>query len=258
MIQNLQDLVEHLRANPDVIGLVRYGRRRPDDMAPGGDFDLFVFLEASPEDVESIHFCVKGVPVDLNLRCLDDLKKGEPLTEIDWCVKTGEILHDPTGRLKKAISEVPDRWGRPDEHLTEHDVAFSRFSHQHAIDKVTGRLDEDPLFCEYLLGVNIFWLVQTYFHIRRLDHPGDRHALPWLRKHDPPVFEQIEGFYGAHNLSEKLKITERLTELVLEPIGGPWREDELIAFGRKRKVRNLPSKGNEVFARLFGEDSEGE
>ena len=53
---SLGELVDRLKGNPLVIGIVRYGGRLMDDQSTGGDFDLFLFLEARPEDVESLHF----------------------------------------------------------------------------------------------------------------------------------------------------------------------------------------------------------
>ena len=53
---SLGELVDRLKGNPLVTGIVRYGGRLMDDQSTGGDFDLFLFLEARPEDVESLHF----------------------------------------------------------------------------------------------------------------------------------------------------------------------------------------------------------
>jgi predicted nucleotidyltransferase len=65
MFQNLDDLIARLESNPRVVGIVRYGSRRPTDLSLGGDFDLFVFVKERPPDIESIHFYVGDIPVEL-------------------------------------------------------------------------------------------------------------------------------------------------------------------------------------------------
>jgi predicted nucleotidyltransferase len=79
-IDTLPALIDRLKAHPGVIGIVRYGGRRVDDPAPGGDFDLFVLLDDPPPPVESLHFYVGHIPVDMNLRTLADLDRATPLT----------------------------------------------------------------------------------------------------------------------------------------------------------------------------------
>lgn len=114
------------------------------------------------------------------------------------------------------------------------------------------RLKTQPLFCEFLLGTNIYWLVQTYFKVRGLAYLDERLALEQLAKEAPQIGRNIAKFYGAKNLTEKLKITEALTEQVLSPLGGPWHKGEVIAFGVDDTAENLNEKGRQMFTHLFG------
>ncbi len=231
MFQNLEDLVARLESNPRVVGIVRYGSRGQTDLAPGGDFDLFVFVKERPPDVESIHFYVGDIPVDLNLRSLDDLRRSKPLTDIDNALIEAEILYDKTGTLSQGLASLSERWKQAPSNLTEHEISWNRFCQQHVLDKVKGRFTDDPLLCEFLLATNIYWLVQTYFRVRCMLYLGEKDALEWLKLNDPEVHDGIRRFYASSNLTEKLEISERLTELVLAPIGGSWRRGELITFG---------------------------
>ena len=52
----ISDLIERLKANPEVLGIVRYGSRTIQDKSKGGDFDLFVIVQMRDPDLESIHF----------------------------------------------------------------------------------------------------------------------------------------------------------------------------------------------------------
>ena len=251
MLQNLRDLIARLERNPRVVGIVRYGSRRPDDVSPGGDFDLFVFVEERPSDVESIHFYVGDIPVDLSLRTMDDLRRSQPLTDIDYVLRDAEILYDRTGRLGHKLASLGERWGPSLRDLTEHEVNMNRFCQIHVLDKVKDRIHDNPILCEFLLGTNIYWFVQTYFRVRSIPYPGEKKALEWLEGKDPKVYGDIRYFYASHDLKEKLHISERLTELVLAPIGGSWRKGELVVFGTDTDAEHLQCKGQKVFSELF-------
>ena len=252
MSRNLKNLVARLESNPSVVGIVRYGRRPLTDASPGGDFDLFVFVKERPPDIESIHFYVGDIPVDLSLRSLDDLRSDEPLTAFDTVLVDAEILHDETGILAQEMASLGERWLLTSGDLTEHEVHMSRFCQQHVLDKVRGRITDEPLLCEFLLATNIYWLVRTYFRVRCIPYLGEKDALEWLEVNDPEVYADMQRFYASHDLNEKLDVNERLTEAVLAPIGGPWRREELLVFGTHTDVTRLQSKGQKVFSELFG------
>jgi len=251
MFQNLDKLVARLENNPRVVGIARYGSRRATDVSPGGDFDLFVFVKERPPGIESIHFYVGDIPVDVNIRTLEDIWRNEPLTNIDIALADAEILHDKTGTLSREFGALHERWKQTSSNLTEHEIVWHRFCQQHVLDKVRGRIVEEPLLCEFLLATNIYWLVQAYFSIRRIPYPGEKDALRRLESKEPQVYAEIQRFYVSHDLDEKLEISERLTELILAPIGGPWRRGELLAFGIDANVEQLQSKGRKAFSELF-------
>lgn len=254
-------LVQRLQRHPDVIGLVRYGGRRVGDMAPGGDLDLFVFLKGEAPPVESLHLYVgkppNEIPVDLNVRTLEDLEREEPLTPIDRALVGGEIVYDPGGALQETLPHLAARWPEPVPPLHDHDIAFERFSKTHILDKVRGRLDSQPTLCAFLLHTNIYWLVQSYFGLRQMAYPGEKPALGWLEIHESDLYAQVAAFYETTNLEEQVRLTEALTVKVLEPVGGPWRRDEVLAFGRAPDAPDLQERGRALFQRLLGADAPG-
>jgi len=235
-----------------VLGIARYGRRPAHDMSPGGDFDLFVLVKECPEDVESLHFYLGGVPVDLNIRTIEHLRRSEPITEFDVVLTNAEILYDETGALQKELPALEKRWGQGPAELTDHDAQFNRFCQRHVLDKVRGRIEKEPLLCHFLLATNIYWLVQTYFRIRSLPFRGETDALKWLEANEPEIFRGIEQFYAAGALEEKLEITERLIELVLAPVGGSWGRGELVVLGTHSRAEGLDKKGRKLWQELFG------
>ena len=252
MVDNLKALVTQLKRNPSVIGLARYGSRSPADLSAGGDFDLFVFVEDRPHDIESIHFYVAGIPVDLNIRCLEDLHRLEPLTPFDTALIDAEILYDRIGTLPQELAALDERWQREPGQLTEHGVNMRRFCQQHVLDKARGRTATDRLLCQFLLATNIYWLVEAYFAVRCLHFPGEKHALKWLSAKEPQIHAEISRFYESDDLDEKLEMNERLTELVLAPVGGPWRRDELMVLATGPDAVHLLSQGETIFRSLLG------
>ena len=136
-----------------------------------------------------------------------------------------------------------------------HATAFMRHGHRHLLDKVRGRLERDPLLANFLLSVNPYWLMESYFRLRRLPFYGEKRALTYWRQHEPELYGALGAFYGTTNLEEKLRLMERLTDLVLAPVGGAWQQGEVLAFGHSEMGDELAEKGLEVYRKLFGETS---
>ncbi len=252
MMRTPGDLVARLEANPDVVGIARYGGRHPSDGSLGGDLDLYAFLERRDPGVESLHFHVGEIPVDLGLRTLEDLRRDEPEPDFDRVLVGAEVLYDPSGQLDRELDAARRRWGRAPGSLSENGIAFQRFSQQHLLDKVRHRTESDPLLCELLMGTNVYWLLQNYFHVRGLPYPGEKGALAWVGEKEPRMHDAIRRFYACRDLGGKLAISERLTELVLDPIGGAWRKGEVLALGADDGVDGLQVRGQRVFSALFG------
>ena len=230
-----------------MLEIIRYGRRRVQDSSPVGDFDLFVFVDESPDKVESLHFHVGEIPVDMNIRMLSDLRGEAPLTEYDYLILDSEVLFDIDGVLGDTITKARERWPERTPRLTDSVANFDRFSHQHLLDKTKYRLDTEPLLCNILLHSNIGRLLQTYFRVRGEPWQGERSALEWLEVQAPEIVEEINLFYDAPTLTQKYAITERLTELVLAPVGGPWREGKLLALALHEDASSLANEGSTIF-----------
>jgi hypothetical protein len=253
MLDDLQSLINRLKRNSSVVGIVRYGGRKLNDMSLGGDFDIFVFVEQRLPAVESLHFFVQDIPVDLNIRTLDDLRRDVPLIPFDITLMTVELLYDPHGELQPLLTDVKNRWHTQTENLDEHTLAFMRFAHRHTLDKVRHRLETEPLLSELLLSSNVYWLMQNYFRVRGMPFPGEKDTLIWLKVHDTKVYQLINQFFITNNLGQKMEISEALSEIVLRPIGGLWHKSEILALGLDENVENLQEQGREAFQKLLGE-----
>jgi hypothetical protein len=135
---------------------------------------------------------------------------------------------------------------------TAHDIARARHGHRHVLDKVDDQLNTMPVFCQYLLGANIHWLVETYFRARGLPFYGEKRAIEHLRAAEPEIYEVLARFYDTQDLARKVEFTEDLSQRVLAPIGGLWRRDEVLA-SRDENSADLKTRGRCVSDYLFGD-----
>jgi hypothetical protein len=235
MIKTINEFVTSLRNNPNVIALIVYGSRRIDDNSLGGDFDLFVFVnEEVTTEIESIHLYISDIPVDLNIRTKLDLRSNVPLTDIDFALFDGEIIYDKYNEMSALMEQAKLKWTYSSEELSSSQIDWERFSQQHVIDKIRYRLKEDVVFSRFLLNTNIYWLINNYFRIRGLKYKGEKQAIISIREKSPEIYEIIEKFYSTNCLETQFKLTKNLTELVLRPVKGSWRKDELIFLPRRK------------------------
>lgn len=250
-MQSIKEMLAILKSTPNTLGLVEYGSPHKSDNYETGDYDLLLILQDKVYDVESLHFYIKTIPVDLNVRSLQEIQDLEFPKGFETFLLEGRIIYDPTKKVSQELQKLKERQKTCyPKKFSEHSIAFARHGHKHVLNKIKGRLDTLPLLCRFLLNTNIYWLVETYFNIRNLPFRGEKHALNYLKESDPDIYQGIEDFYASTSLQQQVEISKRLTKLILEPVGGQWRDDEVLAFGDD-ETGDLQNKGKELFQELF-------
>ena len=249
-MQTIKEMLLALESNKEVLGLIEYGSPRRHDDLLTGDYDLFVILKTKDSDIESLHFYINKIPVDLNIRTFEEIEKLKFAKGFETALLSGRVIYDPTGEVKQELQKLIQRHKkhRPKD-TTEHAIAFTRHGHKHIFDKIKGRTEKMPLLCKLLLNTNIYWLVETYFDVRNLQFRGEKHAIAYLEKHETKIYKKIVNFYAAEDIQRQVKISKDLTKHVLKPVDGAWNDDEVLAFGDE--VKNLQQKGKELFQKLF-------
>ena len=104
-MHSIGDLLERLIQHSAVIGLIEYGSNHRDDDFSSGDYDLFVIFDSLTIAVESLHFDVNGVPVDLNLRTLDYLRCLKSLSGFESALVGARVIYDSTGELARSSND---------------------------------------------------------------------------------------------------------------------------------------------------------
>jgi hypothetical protein len=218
-MQSIEDMITILTGHPDVLGLMEYGRARVGDERILGDYDLFAVLKRKDRKVESLHFYVGGVPVDPNLRTLDEIRDLDRATDFDNVLLEMRIIYDPAGDVEQEIRALRQRHEEaPPNKTSSETVAFIRHGARHSFDSIRGRLDSNPTLCSYLLHQNVYWLVRHYFLVRNLEFKGDKFALDYIRRHEPQMYELIERFYTASDHTTQMELSYSIAEGVHAPV----------------------------------------
>ena len=252
-MESINEMIRVLESNLRVIGLIEYGSSVRGDTTEAGDYDLFVVLDERPFGVESLHFYVSRVPVDLNLITVSELKELEESDSFRIiALQNGTVLYDSNGLVRELLEKVR-RMGRTPPVLSDHSIAMMRHGHRHVFDKIENRYRSMPTFCRFLLGVNIYWLVESYLRVRGLDFKGGRRAFEYLQVHEPKLYDQITRFYAAVDIEEQVEISRSISETVLAPVGGMWQEGEVLSFG-ETDVGKLQELGLDMYNILFGDE----
>ena len=96
-MKTIKQMIKRLKDHPAVVGLIEYGGAQHRDKSIPGDYDLFAVLATPAPEVESLHFHVGGIPVDLNLRTLDEIRADIAALEKE----TGGLLAEIVGEAPR-------------------------------------------------------------------------------------------------------------------------------------------------------------
>ena len=141
-MKSIDEMLSLLKSNSNVLGLVEYGSSSHEFVKEEmGDYDLFVMLKDKTDYIESLHFRISAIPVDLNIRSIQEIQKLKYLEGFEIALLEGRIIYDPTKKVAQAIKELGKRHVefRPNS-PSEHSIAFTRHGHRHVLDKINKRI----------------------------------------------------------------------------------------------------------------------
>lgn len=209
----LDTIVEALRASHAVIAIGAYGSTADRTWTPASDVDLLVILDEDPA-VESVRLRVAGVPVDINLRSIDDTSHG--IRGASFVPKATPIW-DPDDLLTNAVpTNTP-----PDPSSAR----MLRYLLAHSIDKVR-QLESTPELTRLLAGGEAGFVVRGYYQARAIWFPGPVRGLRDLANREPELLHLLQSIPSGPE-PPSTYLTEA-AELALAPVGGLWRDNELF------------------------------
>ena len=243
-MNTIDEMINMLRNNPEVVGLIEYGSAEWNDDEINGDYDLIVVLRQRDPEVESLHFYIGEVPVDLNVRSIEDIQDIRCATGFNSIWLDGRIIHDPSGAINHEIKDLRQRHAKASRKNHNLDIAGMRYGAKHILDKIRDHQETGTTLSSYLLHQGMYWIVPQYFQIRGLEFKGEKKALEYILKHEPKMFQNIAEFYKTIERTRQIDLFQSVAETVLEPLGGLWKKDEILTFGNQKK-------GKELFGKLF-------
>lgn len=245
-IQTISEMVETLRNSPIVLGLVEYGGAHYSDGNIRGDYDLVVVLTEGCPEVESLHFYIGETPVDLNVRAIEDIERMGRAEGIDSVLLGGRTIYDPSGKVASALKRVRVKHeDTPVLAIAPAKISAMRHGARHTFDKIEDRSDLNMMLNRYLLHQCVYWLVPQYFEVRGIQYRGEKHAFQYLRQNEQGVSKDLEEFYATADYGRQKQLARSIAEAALAPVGGLWKDDELLVFGDHQN-------GQELFEQLLG------
>lgn len=211
----LNRILHELRRIPQVEAVAAYGSTATQRWSPESDLDLVAIL-AGDAPVNSVHFFVRGIPVDLNLKSRTSWARDE----VGWLPPGGlEALWDP----ERLFVDVPA------PRSSTHDVEQYRYAHRHRLLKLQRWIRDDPDVAGLLAAGATHWIAVSWFHARNMRFPGIDQAVPYWRDHDPKMIELLVG--AVKEQEDRLVRIEQASEIALSPVGGLWKAEEVHMTG---------------------------
>lgn len=218
----LEDVLAALRALTHVQAILAYGSTVTKRWSKGSDIDLIV-ITSEPAPVESLHFFIGDIPIDLSMRNRAQWEAGDT----NWTPPSGlAAIWDP----ENLLAGVATRQRDPD------DARQFRYAHRHMLLKVKRWQSQDPVIAELLAANAVHWVTVSYFHARGMRFPGIDKAVLYFREQEPDMLESLLA--ATRHENQRFPMLQRACELALEPIGGLWQDDEVFASGWKGNARD--------------------
>jgi hypothetical protein len=243
------EMIEILRSNPIVRGLAEYGKAAHTDKVFYGDYDLFVVINPGDVAVESLHFYIGEIPVDLNIRTLQQIDALVQADGFDGVLIDARIIYDRDGDLGRSVKALQLRCMEAGtKQIDEGHIAAIRHGARHTFDKLRNNRSLPDTYKRYLLHQCVYWLLPQYFEVRSLAYRGERASLRYLEELDSELHSKYVLFYAEQNVDQQLHLAKEIADSTLEPIGGMWKSNELLTIGNQ-------CDGENIFSQLFFFDS---
>ena len=107
------------------------------------------------------------------------------------------------------------------------------------------------MLCKVLLCGAVHWLLHAYVSARGLPYRGEKATLKAMAADDPALSADMETAAGSGSLTERIEALRRATEKALEPVGGAWRQDEVVFFPERGKAVQATDQWRRFFDSLM-------
>jgi predicted nucleotidyltransferase len=227
----LDTLIETAIGMPEIVAVAAYGSTATGAWSPFSDLDL-MFIISDEAPVNSLHFFIDGIPIDLGLKGREAWSRGEH----GWLPPEPlKPLWDPEG-LFVGVDPPP---------ASTSDALQYRYAHRHRLMKLNRWIGRDEEIADLLAAGATHWIAVSWFHARQTRFPGIDKAVEHWRANDPEMIDLLIG--AARDREGRLERITRASEIALAPVGGLWSEGEIHMTG----VQGEPTPEQSAAARAL-------
>ncbi|MEN8904445.1 MAG: hypothetical protein ABF289_00640 [Clostridiales bacterium] len=252
MYNNIREFIDELKRNVRVIALIKYGKREVDDMSLGEDFALYVIMNDFSSNIESIHFYIETIPIDVNVRGYSDLLLKKPISKTDLELFSGEILFDKSGIISRMLNKSKENWVIEKEEkkkISKNEIERIRYSYKHILDKLKNSLDENNLQTKFNIDITMKRLVDQYFELNDLYYDEDK-LLDIIKKNEPLFYSYLDDFYSARSIEKKYKMLSKIAGVVFKDSNGICKENEVMFLARDYEEEISDDEKDEIIEML--------
>lgn len=238
---SLDEVLDRLANQEAVAGIIVIGSAATDELTAASDYDLAIVFTQTPLPLHVGVTNIDGRFTDLvffSAEHLDEiLAATDPLADRAWSgvlvryLIDGNLVFDRDGRLEQARAKVEHvDWLRP---VADAEL-FGPWSGVNYNLQVVRRYlrSDNPLYlrtADIRMAIygpsDLFW---NYFTIRKLGWRGEKAGILYLEEHDPEYLSLFNQFLIESERNEKFTLYERLAKLTVAPVGGLWRDGDVV------------------------------
>jgi predicted nucleotidyltransferase len=232
---SLEEVLARLASHSQVEGILTLGSTRAGALQPHSDYDLLVVLSQMPVPLRVILTTIDGRLTDVLFAHSDLIARivsGQyPIAgtadegALVERLKTGEVVHDRTGRIRQAQTLLADRdWLVKPSDAEVYDRAVHGIHYNYQQNKRYLECD-DPVYqlvLDFRLHYSLTQVLWDYFIVRRIPWQGEKKAFAYWHEHDPEYLALFQAYHATTDRREKFAIYTQMAQRTMEPIGGMW------------------------------------
>lgn len=220
----LELVVNDLKTEKDVLGILLFGSMALDETLGQSDIDLLVIIQGT---YRKRRFIVNHVPVDITYGPLKNIERRLERTLIN-CIrvfKEGKILYDKKGDLKLLKRRAEAIYKAGPRNLTKNEMDLARFR----LSEVLKDINEipDPAVAVQMMNVFFEDLLGFYFSFHGNWQPKRKHIFRQLARDDPHLNHICRLFLVTGKVQDKCKLIKRVADYILKPAGGVLEEIDI-------------------------------
>ncbi len=236
----LIEVIDSLKQNERVVGLIVAGSSANDSIKPENDYDLVVVLRDYPYPMHVALTTIDGRMSDIAFWSLPQLEQMLTRTTLQanqaesvvfhW-VKTGIIRYDPTGLLQKVRDYEPEFFISDNDQRTAFNLWYKiNFNLYHGKRMLTSNDDVYLMATDFRFLYMLLEVLDAYMLNYKIPQRGEKATIRYLKQHAPEHLAQYMKALHATDRHDKFKHYQQFAEIALEPVGGLWESEAVTAF----------------------------